>query len=165
LYKLSNSFPYLLNRVGVRMGEVFSRRIASYGISLPMYRVLAALSEMENQRLSDLGAMTSIEVSTLSRLIGEMKSKALVTRSRPRDNGRTVAINLTTKGRAVADELRPIAINFEEIAVSAFEGKDLERLKKALNSIYENLETIAPEIQPSDSRATRVSKRKTRQHT
>jgi len=45
LYRLSNSFPYLLNRVGVRMGELFSRRIASFGVTLPMYRVLAALWE------------------------------------------------------------------------------------------------------------------------
>ena len=33
MYRLSNSFPYLLNRVGVRMGELFSRRIAPFGVS------------------------------------------------------------------------------------------------------------------------------------
>src|SRR5579859_989617 len=43
VYKLTESVPYLLNRVGVRMGELFSRRIASHGVSLPMYRVMAAL--------------------------------------------------------------------------------------------------------------------------
>ncbi|MEN3385408.1 MAG: MarR family transcriptional regulator, organic hydroperoxide resistance regulator, partial [Hyphomicrobiales bacterium] len=45
MYRLSNSFPYLLNRVGVRMGELFSRRIAPFGVTLPMYRVMAALWE------------------------------------------------------------------------------------------------------------------------
>ena len=56
LYRLSNSFPYLLNRVGVRMGELFSRRIAPFGVTLPMYRVMAALWETGDQRLSDLAA-------------------------------------------------------------------------------------------------------------
>ncbi len=68
LYRLSNSFPYLLNRVGVRMGELFSRRIAPFGVTLPMYRVMAALWENGDQRLSDLSTVTTTEISTLSRL-------------------------------------------------------------------------------------------------
>ena len=73
MYRLTNSFPYLLNRVGVQMGELFSRRIAGYGVTLPMYRVMAALWETGDQRLGDLATMTTIEISTLSRLVGEMK--------------------------------------------------------------------------------------------
>ena len=99
MYRLSNSFPYLLNRVGVRMGELFSRRIASYDVTLPMYRVMAALWENGDQRLSDLSTVTTTEISTLSRLIGDMKRRGLVSRSRLEDNGRTVAINLTAKGK------------------------------------------------------------------
>ena len=49
LYRLSNSFPYLLNRVGVRIGELFSQRLKTYGMTLPMYRVLASLWERPNQ--------------------------------------------------------------------------------------------------------------------
>jgi MarR family transcriptional regulator, organic hydroperoxide resistance regulator len=105
LYRLTDSLPYLLNRVGVRMGELFSRRIASFDVSLPMYRVMAALWEKGDQRLGDLAFMTSIEMSTLSRLVGTMKRKGLVSRKRLEDNARTVAINLTTKGKALVEEL------------------------------------------------------------
>ena len=45
LYRLTNSLPYMLNRVGAQMGELFSRRIAGYRVTLPMYRVMAALLE------------------------------------------------------------------------------------------------------------------------
>ena len=106
-YKFTNSFPYLLNRVGVRIAELFDERIAMYGVTMPMYRVLAALRERPDQRLSDLSNMTTIEISTLSRLVGTMKRKGLVSRRRPEDNGRTVAINLTAKGRGLVDELIP----------------------------------------------------------
>src|ERR1700758_2017590 len=61
LYRLTNSLPYLLNRAGVRMGELFSRRIAGYDVTLPMYRVMAALWQQGDQRLGDLAAMTSLE--------------------------------------------------------------------------------------------------------
>ena len=149
LYRLSNSFPYLLNRVGVRMGELFSRRIASFGVTLPMYRVMAALWENADQRLSDLATVTTTEISTLSRLVGEMKRKGLVTRSRLQDNGRTVAINLTSKGRSLLEKLMPIAVHFEDVAVSNFSDEEVSRLKIVLREIYESLESIEPELEPA----------------
>ena len=45
MYRFSNSLPYLLARLGVRMGDLFSRVIRHEKLTLPMYRVLAALSE------------------------------------------------------------------------------------------------------------------------
>jgi DNA-binding MarR family transcriptional regulator len=93
------------------MGELFSRRIAPFGVTLAMYRVMAALWENGDQRLSDLATVTTTEISTLSRLVGEMKRKGLVTRSRLEDNGRAVAINLTSKGKSLVEELMPIAVH------------------------------------------------------
>lgn len=146
MYRLTNSFPYLLNRVGVRMGELFTRRIAGYGVTLPMYRVMASLWEKGDQRLGDLAAMTSIEMSTLSRLIGTMKRKGLVTRARLRDNARTVAINLTAKGKTLVEELIPLAMHFEDVAVREFSTKETAELKAALQTIYVSLDSIEPEI-------------------
>lgn len=146
MYRLTDSFPYLLNRVGVRMGELFERHIEPYGVTLPMYRVLAALCETGDQRLGDLSAMTTIPLSTLSRLVGEMKRKGLVSRRRPEDNARTVAINLTAKGRAMAEELMPIARHFEEVAVRDFAASDIARAKAILSTVYDNLDTLDPDI-------------------
>jgi DNA-binding MarR family transcriptional regulator len=147
LYRLSNSFPYLLNRVGVRMGELFSRRIAPLDVTLPMYRVMAALWENGDQRLSDLATVTTIEISTLSRLIGDMKRRGLVSRSRLEDNGRTVAINLTAKGKLLLEELMPIAVHFEEVAVSNYSEAEISRLKIVFREIYQSLGSIEPEIE------------------
>jgi MarR family transcriptional regulator, organic hydroperoxide resistance regulator len=57
-----------------------------------MYRVMAALSEVPDQRLNDLAVMTTIELSTLSRLIGKMEKMQLVSRSRLENNARTVEL-------------------------------------------------------------------------
>ena len=159
LYRLTNSFPYLLNRVGVQMGELFSRRIAGYGVTLPMYRVMAALWETADQRLGDLAAMTTIEISTLSRLVGEMKRRGLVTRARLKDNGRTVAINLAPKGRTLVEELIPIAIHFEEVAVRDFPSKNISDLKTILAEIYESLKSLEPEIEEAN-KARKAAKTK-----
>jgi len=153
LYRLTSAFPYLLNRVGVRMGELFSRRIVGYGVTLPMYRVMAALWETPDQRLGDLSALTSIEVSTLSRLIGTMKRKGLVSRTRLKDNARTVAINLTAKGKTLVEELIPIAMHYEEVAVRSFSAKEIAELKTTLTNIYTNLDSLEPEIREANATA------------
>lgn len=145
LYRLTSSFPYLVNRIGTRIGDLFSQRLAPFGITLPMYRVLAALWERRDQRLSDLSEMTTVEISTLSRLIGAMKRKGLVTRRRVEENGRTVAINLTARGRALTEELIPIAIHFEEAVIRTRTPGDVAWLKKALAEAYESLDAIEAE--------------------
>ncbi|XUW93462.1 MarR family transcriptional regulator (plasmid) [Burkholderia sp. M6-3] len=147
MYKLTDSVPYLLNRVGVRMGELFSRRIASYGVTLPMYRVMASLKETPDQRLNDLAEMTTIELSTLSRLIGSMEKMRLVSRSRLENNARTVAIALTKEGARLVAELMPIAQHFEEVAVNTLPPATLKVFKKTLIDVYARLDTIEEELQ------------------
>lgn len=146
LYRLTDSFPYLLNRVGVRIGELFTQRISSYGVTLPMYRILAALWERPDQRLSDLSELTTIEISTLSRLIGTMKRKGLVSRQRLENNARTVSINLTAKGRTMTEELIPIAVHFEEVAVRNRPAEDVEWIKRFLREAYDGLNEIQAEV-------------------
>lgn len=140
-YRFIGSFPYLLNRVGVRMGELFSRRLQSRGMTLPMYRVLAVLKQEGPQRLTDLSAMVTVELSTLSRLVSAMKKDGLVSRTRPED-GRTVSIALTQKGDALAEELMPLAAEFEAIGVETFSEAEVAWLKSALRTIHENLNKL-----------------------
>ena len=160
MYRLTNSVPYLLNRVGVRMGELFSRRLAPYDVTLPMYRVLAGLSERGDQRLGDLSVMTSIEISTLSRLIGAMKRRGLVSRTRPNANGRTVEINLTAKGRTLAETLMPLAAEFEQVGTQGFTSSEVSVLKRRLVDIYRNLDALERSLSPDHADEQKPESRK-----
>lgn len=144
-YELTKSFPYALNRVGVRMGELFSRRLRKHGLTLPMYRVLAALRQRAPQRLGELGEIVSADTSTLSRLIGTMMRSRLVTRVRPEDNARTVQIALTEKGKALVEKLIPIAMKFEQVGVQSFTAQEAEWLRNALIQVYRNLDALEQE--------------------
>ncbi len=140
-YRFTDSFPYLLNRVGVRMGELFSSRIHEHGITLPMYRVLAVLKQEGPQRLTDLSPMVTTELSTLSRLVSAMKKQGLVSRTRP-DDGRTVSIALSPQGDALVGKLMPLAAEFEAIGVETFNAGEIEWLKSALRTIHSNLDKL-----------------------
>ncbi|RZS85706.1 MarR family winged helix-turn-helix transcriptional regulator [Pigmentiphaga kullae] len=146
MYRLTDSFPYLLNRVGVRIGELFSKRLKPYDLTLPMYRVLVSLWETGDQRLNELGKATTLEVSSLSRLVGTMEERGLVVRNRLEDNARAVAINLTVEGRRLAEELIPQAVEFEEVAIHSFGRSEVARLKSAMLDIYEHLNALDPRL-------------------
>ena len=135
-YEFTNSVPYLLNRAGMAIGVRFTERIRSHGISLPMYRVLAVLRQTGCKNLGELSSMVSKGQSSLSRIIGNMQKKGLVTRVRPLDNARLVEIDLTTAGEVLADELMPIAIHFENVISEPMSEDQIKMLKSMLRQIY-----------------------------
>lgn len=151
MYRLSFAFPYLLNRVGVRMGELFSRRLEPYGVTLPMYRVMATLWENGDRRLGELSDVTSIELSTLSRLVGTMVRKGLVSRRRPDGNARTVKINLTAKGRTLVEELIPLATLHEEVGLRSFAPDKIAALKRDLIKVFQNLDAFDDQSPPAEA--------------
>jgi MarR family transcriptional regulator, organic hydroperoxide resistance regulator len=148
MYRLSDAFPYLLNRVGVRMGELFSRRLEPYGVTLPMYRVMATLWEKGDRRLGELSKVTSIELSTLSRLVGTMIRKGLVSRKRPNANARTVEINLTARGRTLVGELIPLAMLHEDVGLRSFGPEKIAELKRDLIKVFQNLNELDHKSHP-----------------
>jgi DNA-binding MarR family transcriptional regulator len=145
-YRLTAAFPYLLNRVGVRMGELFSRRLATADLTLPMYRALAALWENGDQRLGDLAEVTSVELSTLSRMVGRLSRRGLVSRGRPENNARTVRIRLTPNGRRLIERLIPVATWHEDVSLRGFEAAAVARLKADLIAVYRNLNKVEEEL-------------------
>ena len=165
MYRLTEAFPYLITRVGVRMGELFSRRLESYGATLPMYRVMAALWQRGGQRLGDLSEMTSVEISTLSRLVGVMQRKGLLSRTRPDSNARTVEINLTRAGRVLVEQLIPLAQRHEEVGLKGFAADQVDVLKKNLVTVYHNLDVLDREITGEPNKPTKKRSAAARQGT
>lgn len=146
MYRLNTSMPFLLARLGVRMGALFNQRISGYGLTVPMYRVLAALSERPEQQLNELSAMTTVELSTMSRLIGVMVERGWVSRQRLPNNERTVSITLTQKGADLAVVLRREAEHYEDVAVSTLKPAEITRMKEALVRIYESIDVLEQEL-------------------
>ncbi len=154
MYRFSTSLPYLLARLGVRMGELFARELAWDGLTLPMFRVLAVLTEVAGpQRLGELSALTSSETSTMSRLLAEMQRRGLVTRERPEDDQRSLSVRLTTQGAELAARLIPRAAYYEQVAMGDLSPKRAAQLKAELTQIYERLDEVQDEIDAAEKAA------------
>ncbi len=137
--ELGNYLPYLLNRVGFALVESFTAdALRKDGLSIDMWRVLAALSNNGGQRQVDLSDMTSIDVSTMSRLVSRLVRLGLVSRSRSRTSNREVVVALSPKGRALVRRLIPIAKGLEQKASAGLSAKELAVMKRLLGRMYEN---------------------------
>lgn len=141
-YVFTNSVPYLMNRTGNAIGLAFAERLREHGITLPMYRVLAVLRQTGSKNLGELSAMVSKELSTLSRIVGQMEGKGLLTRVRPKNNGRLVDIDLTRDGEGLADALMPIAVHFETVLTEALTPQEVESLKDMLRRVDAQIDKL-----------------------
>ncbi len=139
---LSDYLPYLVNRVGTIIAEQFGEKaLAPHRLSIAMWRVMAVLASSGSQRQIDLAALTSIEASTLSRLVSRLVRRGLVTRTRSARSNREVAVKLSAKGTTVVARLIPIAREYEKAASAGLSPDELTLLKRCLRRAYDNMTT------------------------
>lgn len=137
---LQDFLPYLLNRAGMKIGLVFSRDVEPYGVTLPMWRVLIELWHKGDHRLGELAERTTIDLSTLSRLIVSMQRKRLVVRRRSGLDRRALSLALTEKGLELVEKVAPYALHYEQVAIQGLSESEIALLKRALRKVFENLD-------------------------
>jgi DNA-binding MarR family transcriptional regulator len=142
-FDLARFLPYLINRAGVRLAVAFADDIAPHGVGLQEWRVLAALAAHGPQRLGDLAQLTSIDVSTLSRLIGRMAHGKLAVRTREDGDRRAVRLALAPKGRRAVDAIIPLAHHYEQAALAGFDAAEANQLRAMLARVYRNLDALS----------------------
>jgi len=139
---LEQFLPYLLNRAGARIAAAFNADMRQIGASLQVWRVLAALREKDGRRMGDLSETTSIEVSTLTRLVDNMEKDGLVVRRRDSGDARAIALHVTASGRRLTQRIVPIAERYEAVALKGFTAGEVAVLKKALRRLYDNMDAL-----------------------
>jgi len=139
---LEQYVPYLLNRAGARIAAAFNADMRQIGASLQVWRVLAALREQDGRRMGDLSKTTSIEVSTLTRLVDNMEKDGLVVRRREAGDARAISLHVTPNGRRLTQRIVPIAERYEAVALKGFSAAEIAVLKKALRRLYDNMDAL-----------------------
>ena len=134
---LDDYLPYLINRVGNILVQLFSRDLAPFRLSVPMWRVIAVLAERGEQRLIDLSIMTSIDASTLSRLTEAMQRKQLVARQRSRHSKREVVVSIAARGVELVSVLGPIARAYDREMTAGLAASDLASTRRALHGMFD----------------------------
>ena len=137
---LDNYLPYLLNRVGFALVASYTRKaLAEQDLNIDMWRLLAALANRGASRQVDLAVMTTIDTSTISRIVTRLVHRGLVTRGRSKTSSREVVVALSPKGQALVQRLIPVAKELEQTTSAGLPAKDMAVVKRALRLMYDNL--------------------------
>jgi DNA-binding MarR family transcriptional regulator len=140
--ELTEFLPYLLNRAGVKTGQIFSQDLEKEGIVLSEWRIMIALWQKGNLRLKKLAETTVSDLSTMSRQVRAMEKAGLIARKQSNTDGRAINLVLTPKGRSVTAKLIPIARLHERIATDGITEKDIATMRRCAAKIYSNLDAF-----------------------
>jgi DNA-binding MarR family transcriptional regulator len=130
-FAIQDSLGYLVNRAARLMARQLADMLRPAGVAIGQWAVLMFLWARDGMSQAELSKVVAIEPPTMVRTLDRMVRDGLVTRVPDPKDGRVTRIHLTARGRALRDELVPLAMQVNAInlgRLTATEGRTLRRL-------------------------------------
>lgn len=144
---LSTFIPYLVDRNAEWNNRIQAHVLAPLELSREMFRVITTIERFGPQSLTELAAHTSINPSTLSRLIGRMERRKLVRRTRV-PGGQTVRIEVLPLGSRKNAMVTVAGREFERALIAEL-GDDVDELRRLLHKLHDAFEAASELFQVS----------------
>lgn len=128
--------PYLAARTGAMVELAFAPELKREQLTIDMWRVLTTLHFSGPHSLIELSKVTGVKTPTLSRLIGRMADRALVSRQRSARDTRSVEVRILEAGEKTVARLWPCALAVDAHIASIFTAKELAQFREALGRLY-----------------------------
>jgi len=134
--KLEEFLPYRLNVVASLVSQALSRIYAErYGIGVPEWRVLVTLGQYGLMTGKAIGGHSHMHKTKVSRAVALLEQRKLVVRRANRADLRESFLTLTPAGRAMYDDLAPIALQFTNRLSEAIEPADRPAFERAVDRL------------------------------
>ena len=145
--KLEQFLPYRLNVVASLVSQALSRIYADrYGIGVPEWRVLVTLGQYGMMTGKGIGAHSHMHKTKVSRAVALLEKRKLVTRRANRADLREAFLALTPAGRAMYDDLAPIALDFAHRLSEVVDPADRAAFERAVDRLIERSAKLAAEF-------------------
>lgn len=139
--KLSNQLCFPLYAAARRVTGVYTPYLKPLGLTYTQYIVFLVLWEEDHLPVSEIGERLLLDSGTLTPLLKKMEAQGYLTRTRSKQDERSVLVDLTDKGRALKDRAQQIPLQMSRcVRLSVEEGKTLYRLLYKLLAATEETE-------------------------
>jgi MarR family transcriptional regulator, organic hydroperoxide resistance regulator len=160
-FDLEKFTPYLINRVGLGIAEAFQRELVGHGLTIKTWRILAVAYHYGELTQRQLAAHTSLDPSTLSRLVATLVRRRLLVSTPHARDSRATCTRLSAEGRKHVESLTPTARWYERETLRGLSEADVLKLQEVLRRMYENLRGLAARDEvPSEAEAPRRARRR-----
>jgi DNA-binding MarR family transcriptional regulator len=123
---------YLLARASFIVSGEFHATLKNWDLSVPEWRVLACLMDVEGLSVGELAAMALMKQPGLTKVLDRMERDGLLKRGNTTGDRRRVTLNLTAKGRARARPALRAARAHEAELMRQFTAAQRATIKSAL---------------------------------
>ncbi len=117
---LDRFLPYRLSVLSNIVSSAIAREYSDrFGLSIPEWRVMAVLGGEPKLSARDVAERTAMDKVQVSRAVESLVRAQRVARTADPADGRIARLALTAKGRAIYDEVVPLALHLEELFLRA----------------------------------------------
>jgi|SRR5215469_9644195 len=132
ILNLESFVPYRLSVLTNRVSNAIARQYSErFGLSISEWRVMAVLGGTSGLSAREVAQATEMDKVQVSRAVAGLMRAKRVQRQTDGNDGRVTRLSLSTKGRAIYDEIVPLALGLEArflAALSTDERVSFDRL-------------------------------------
>ncbi|MDE1939768.1 MAG: winged helix-turn-helix transcriptional regulator [Alphaproteobacteria bacterium] len=137
--------PYRLSVLTNRVSDAIAAHYEDrFGLTIPEWRVMAALGDTPDLSAREVATRTAMDKVQVSRAVASLMAARRVQRTPSEADGRVAHLALTRAGRAVYEEIVPLALHLEETLLSVLTGEE----RRTLHRLMDKLATQTQKLEP-----------------
>ncbi|TFW01431.1 MarR family transcriptional regulator [Oxalobacteraceae bacterium OM1] len=137
-YSPQESIGYLLKRVGAVLTLSMDRHLSRFDLTHAQLGIFIKLLHGEANTAADLARELLTDTGAMTRMLDRLEEKGLVQRTRSCADRRVVQVELTAKGRQMADDIIGVAIDNLNHHLRGFNADEVAQFKGFLRRMIAN---------------------------
>jgi len=133
---LDSFIPYRLSVLSNRVSSAIAREYSErFGLSIPEWRIMAVLGQSAGLSSREVAERTAMDKVQVSRAVESLMRAKRVQRQPDARDGRIMRLTLTAKGRAIYEQVVPLALHLEGVFLSALSTDERRRFDLLISKL------------------------------
>jgi DNA-binding MarR family transcriptional regulator len=134
-YDLYTSPGHLVRRVQQIGNALFTEEVSDNELTPPQFALLVALHRSPGADQISLSREVGIDRSTVADVVGRLRARGLVSRSRDARDARRNTVRLTVQGTTLVEQLAPAVLNAQERLLVPLDDAERAELLRLLTKV------------------------------
>jgi DNA-binding MarR family transcriptional regulator len=137
-YTPQESIGYLLKRVGALLTMSMDRGLAQFDMTHAQLGIFLKLLHGNCNTAADLARESMTDTGAMTRTLDRLEEKGFIQRTRSSEDRRVVQVELTPKGKQLADQMTQVAIDMLNHHLRGFSASEVTQFKDFLRRMIAN---------------------------
>jgi DNA-binding MarR family transcriptional regulator len=143
---LDSFVPYRLSVLSNRVSKAIANEYSSrFGLTIPEWRVMAVLGGRPGLSARAVAERTEMDKVQVSRAVARLLRARRIQRTADNEDGRVTRLSLSPRGRAIYDEIAPLALRLERDFLELLSEDERRALDQLMTKLSRHAKTFLNE--------------------